>query len=1174
MVVLKSPLALQSITPFPVYADQLGAKIRGNYQLIGTDITAEELLHMAMMAPELYIGIDSGVFHSNHLMENQIKLELVNQLLGRILLYGTPQFTYQDEVFVTSMLQKIGITDVQAFMHLIKIETDRNQLVTELLNQYFTWENELAQNMAAFTQQKEYGDTVNAFIKNTYDADLFLQDEIFKRIEAAECNNTVYDYNYNYGIGTSAVKGMEPVTWMEQADEIQLVQFRKELLLQSAPAYWQKNVTVVPEQADGDIAKYVAAAVIKTLIQKISYEALQMPERQPFAKDYTGILYGSASELIKQLEQASIGQEQIEQYSQNMRQLYRDELQLVELASQNVSFSTEQKSEWSTVCNSLLLSLLENQRLQKQTAELLRISEKRRYWAYKIFETESKEEAGKQIWQQYLEEEKQFWQNSHKQEEAFLQLEHVLRADIYNSKEMETIIAAAEHVKQEIRTTLLEHMPEEMSGNASENAQAEYLEHIIQDVHKMLSRHIPEVADDINSTAMQREVLKHIGNDEMYMQSEAYIIDKQTDGQTEDKADKIIDRQVGDIVDRAEKSIGRQIKDRVDKSTVRRSGDIVGKKTDTGENEKKDIGGKRRDFINKIIAGWTEGKKNIVNQRAIEWRNEKKAFTSKLANERKRENKSSESEIINKINKQIKAEKALADKTEGGWTEAEKVFLDKGADERTEAEKILVKERASEWTEAEKILADKRAEEQTREEKALADKKISERIEAEKIFADKKASERIEAEKIFADKRTEERTAKEKVFTDKRLREWMQTEEEKAAADKKATEWVEAEKVLADKSAEEQTREEQAAGQATDTWKGENKNFINEMPNMQVDRNREKFEPSAYMVELFHKYAGAENNEGVSIMQNIEFLEQINQHNLQMKELIESQNIMLDNPKTIVVDKAQIRKNALRALENPELVLQEVYREGIGIDTVDMPSEVEKILLLTDQKTRQFYEQIMGYRSTPEEKLEGKNIIAEERDMNASRDIIENQIVNAAFDREEINAILLELLYQLYRIEMREKAIGESLHQQENNLQLTFFNPDTHASGILYQEIKEQTGGLSRQYFQQEKQTDTIEQVSFVYHNQEQMQEDLIDEIKETLKKETIFSTQTIKQETETAVTQKQLQEIKQELIRQNEEVLAQAVNQELKKQVHTISNKVYVELERRLKNEQRRRGY
>jgi uncharacterized metal-binding protein len=57
-------------------------------------------------------------------------------------------------------------------------------------------------------------------------------------------------------------------------------------------------------------------------------------------------------------------------------------------------------------------------------------------------------------------------------------------------------------------------------------------------------------------------------------------------------------------------------------------------------------------------------------------------------------------------------------------------------------------------------------------------------------------------------------------------------------------------------------------------------------------------------------------------------------------------------------------------------------------------------------------------------------------------------------------------------------------------------------------------------------------------------------------------------------VTTKQLTEMKNELIRQSEESITRIVNQNIQTQVHAISDMVYLELEKRLKNEQRRRGY
>jgi uncharacterized metal-binding protein len=57
-------------------------------------------------------------------------------------------------------------------------------------------------------------------------------------------------------------------------------------------------------------------------------------------------------------------------------------------------------------------------------------------------------------------------------------------------------------------------------------------------------------------------------------------------------------------------------------------------------------------------------------------------------------------------------------------------------------------------------------------------------------------------------------------------------------------------------------------------------------------------------------------------------------------------------------------------------------------------------------------------------------------------------------------------------------------------------------------------------------------------------------------------------------VTKEELTNMKKELIRQSEENIKRLVNQNIHTQVHEISDMVYLELEKRLKNEQRRRGY
>ena len=120
MLMLKSPLQLHSIANITTVNDQLNQKILGNYQLLNLSITSEDLLHMTLQEPEIYVamGNEQTTVVENHLVnQNNMKLEAVNQFINRIMLLHTEQFTYQDEVYISSILQKLGIMDVSSFIY-------------------------------------------------------------------------------------------------------------------------------------------------------------------------------------------------------------------------------------------------------------------------------------------------------------------------------------------------------------------------------------------------------------------------------------------------------------------------------------------------------------------------------------------------------------------------------------------------------------------------------------------------------------------------------------------------------------------------------------------------------------------------------------------------------------------------------------------------------------------------------------------------------------------------------------------------------------------------------------------------------------------------------------------------------------------------------------------------
>jgi hypothetical protein len=104
--------------------------------------------------------------------------------------------------------------------------------------------------------------------------------------------------------------------------------------------------------------------------------------------------------------------------------------------------------------------------------------------------------------------------------------------------------------------------------------------------------------------------------------------------------------------------------------------------------------------------------------------------------------------------------------------------------------------------------------------------------------------------------------------------------------------------------------------------------------------------------------------------------------------------------------------------------------------------------------------------------------------------------------------------------------------------------------------------------------TERDRSISLIHATREGIQEEVVNEITQTVKTDTVNRINQTEEVHEDQVTTRQLAEMKRELIRQSEESITRIVNQNIQTQVHAISDMVYLELEKRLKNEQRRRGY
>lgn len=388
MLILKNPLTLQSISTFEIYSDSLGEKICGNYQSFGAAVTGEDLIHMTVQEPDVYVNIENSspflVDNQVH-VDNQVRLELVNRLVNRLMLYHTRQFTYQDEVFVAILLQKLGVTDINAFMKQVKFHMEANELSVSLINRYFDEGRAFAYTVSellenTFTDRQEL-----AVIQNEYKSDRHLHNDIYKRLMTAECSNTVYRYQNPVQVRERIAGSFREIEWIRQADRIQLSQLRENIYWQTNPAVYcdyssyETKPLAVSELTRQKVIGRMCAAILENIVSVAGYALQYRYNSTNVWKNYSRIFYGSSENVLERFhffqESGGAGAVQLAAYTVRMNELAQDELHLTQL----LTFVDRSESPldgdalYEDMRKNIVLTLLENQNLQRQLTNEIQI---------------------------------------------------------------------------------------------------------------------------------------------------------------------------------------------------------------------------------------------------------------------------------------------------------------------------------------------------------------------------------------------------------------------------------------------------------------------------------------------------------------------------------------------------------------------------------------------------------------------------------------------------------------------------------------------------------------------------------------------------------------------------------------------------------------------------------
>lgn len=395
MLILKRPMQLQSISGIQMYSDKLGEKIIANYQLIGMEITSADLLHMMMQEPELFLNSESfGIMTIENPVHvtNRIKLEMINQLVNRLMLYFSPDFTYQDEVFVASVLQKIGIFDVNEFMQQIHRHMDHNLLLAKLFHFYGSQNKKIAETVHLFQTrlQQSYQETKANNVQNAWDMDYkfayCLHNEVFERLMTAECNHILYSYYCQMDKRKATVQGVREAAWAEQADVIQLSQMCKIMFCQTNPVAWQEDIYYERKHfaqeslTEEMVVQRIVAAILENMIQKL--HGIWLREKSVVKgilwRDYKQTFCQSATDVFERFwyfqRKQTLEMQRYETYLNRTYILKQNEWKLTQLLDQLDLFYNRTDKENAE--REVVLSIWENQNLQKQLMGRIQLEER------------------------------------------------------------------------------------------------------------------------------------------------------------------------------------------------------------------------------------------------------------------------------------------------------------------------------------------------------------------------------------------------------------------------------------------------------------------------------------------------------------------------------------------------------------------------------------------------------------------------------------------------------------------------------------------------------------------------------------------------------------------------------------------------------------------------------
>ena len=362
MLTIHTPIELTVNPSMLTINDNFAERLTGNYQVIGNHLEPEDMLHFLSQPPEIYLaeGGMTSLVEENKITENQnLKLDVINNVLNRILVADTYQMTYQDQVFIQSVLKKMGITDVQEFIRQVQNSKEETKNVSYLTDLYWSQQETISQLLEyrkISAGQKE--ESPEEEKQRQGEEGLWLHQEILNRLKTAVVYQEIKNYISAASHHTNQISSAE-MQISEQNVTVQnmlLNKLRNYTRIEQQPlVYHYLNTYELGDEfisREGDqktVHQLVQAVLLNALHQMYALKIEELLRQDHVWYRLAGSIYQATENTLQRFvayhgqtylseKQADVYQKQVQQYQKNeikaIEQLYEENNQTVLWTSQ------------------------------------------------------------------------------------------------------------------------------------------------------------------------------------------------------------------------------------------------------------------------------------------------------------------------------------------------------------------------------------------------------------------------------------------------------------------------------------------------------------------------------------------------------------------------------------------------------------------------------------------------------------------------------------------------------------------------------------------------------------------------------------------------------------------------------------------------------------------------